>query len=373
MRAVLSGGGSGGHIYPALAISRGLLQVEPEAELLYLGTNHGLERDLVPRENIPFRAIHAQGLMGRGLGGKVRGVVALVRGVHDAWRILKRFKPDVVIGTGGYASGPVGLAANLLHVPLIIQEQNAFPGLTNRNLAKRAAAVFVPFEEARQYFPPSARVIIAGNPVSVAGERLSKKDGRKRLGLKPEVRLLMATGGSQGARAINELMLDLLGDVHAASDLGMIWATGKRYYRQVKAAIQERFPDGLDESRVQVFEYFYQIQTVYQAADLFVGRAGMGTITDCEAFGVPAVLIPSPNVSEDHQTKNAQVIETRGAGMLIRETDLARDGARVLELLRDTERTGRMAENMRALFDADAVDRIVRTVVEASRASKGRL
>lgn len=373
MRAVLSGGGSGGHIYPALAIARRLRQEEPDLALLYLGTNHGLERDLVSREDIPFQAIHAQGLMGRGLGGKVRGVFSLVRGVRDAWKILKRFKPDVVIGTGGYVSGPVGLAAGFLRIPLVIQEQNAFPGLTNRNLAKRAYAVFVPFDEARQYFPPTARVLKAGNPVSLPARLLTRDEARERLGLRPDVRLLMATGGSQGAEAINQALLDLLPVVADAPDLGMIWATGKRYYPQVKRAIEERWPDGLDESRIQVFEYFYQIQTVYQAADVSLGRAGMGTITDCQAFGVPAVLIPSPNVSEDHQTKNARVIAAHEAGILMPEKDLTGSIQAVLNLLRDAERTEKMAANMRALFDADAVDRIVQVVVEASRATKGRL
>ena len=373
MRAVLSGGGSGGHIYPALAIARRLLQEEPDVALLYLGTNHGLERELVPREEIPFKTVHAQGLMGRGLGGKVRGVIALARGVTDAWRILKRFKPDVVIGTGGYVSGPVGLAASLLHIPLVIQEQNAFPGLTNRNLAKRAYAVFVPFDEARQYFPPTARVLKAGNPVSLPKTFITRTQARERLGIRPEVRLLMATGGSQGAGAINQALLNLIPVVADSPDLGMIWATGKRYYPQVKRAIEERWPGGLDESRIQVFEYFYQIQTVYQAADVFLGRAGMGTITDCQAFGIPAVLVPSPNVSEDHQTKNARVIESRGAGILVPEKNLVGATTEVLNLLRDAERTAQMAANMRALFDADAVDRIVQVIVEASRATKERL
>lgn len=372
MRAVLSGGGSGGHIYPALAIAQKLRQEIPDAELIYIGTNHGLEKDLVPRAEIPFRTIHARGLLVRGIRGKVAGVVSAVRGVGEAWRILKRFKPDVVVGTGGYVSGPVGLAASLLHIPLVIQEQNAWPGLTNRSLAKRANAVFVPFEEARQYFPPGARVLLAGNPVAVPETRLSQATAREMLNMSPDVKLLMATGGSQGAQAVNQLMLRLLPDVIRNPALGMIWATGKRYYQDVMAAIHKQWPEGLDQSRLQVFEYFYQIQTVYQAADLFVGRAGMGTITDCQAFGVPAVMIPSPNVSEDHQTKNAAVIESRGAGVLLPEAQIAERAGEVLELLTHPQRAQQMAEQMHALFDADAVDRIVRTIVEVSRASGRR-
>ncbi len=368
MRAVVTGGGSGGHIYPALAIAKELQNRVPRAELLYVGTNHGLEKDLVPRAGIPFATIHARGLLVRGVRSKVSGVMAAVRGLMDAWRILKRFRPDVVIGTGGYVSGPVGLAASLLHIPLVIQEQNVWPGLTNRSLAKRAYAVFVPFEEARQYFPPQTQVLLAGNPINLPAERLSREAAREALDLDPGIRLLMATGGSQGAEAVNQLMLELLPQVVGDSSLGMIWATGKRYYRKVMAALEARYPDGWDRRRIQVFEYFYQIQTVYQAADLYIGRAGMMTQTDCQAFGVPAVLIPSPHVSEDHQTKNASVVEARGAGLMIPEPAVRDRANEVLALLRDQERTRAMADNMHALFDAGALERIIDTVVEASRA-----
>ena len=368
MRVLLSGGGSGGHIYPALAIARGLAQADRHTIFLYVGTNHGLERDLVLRENIAFRAIHARGLLVPGILGKAAGAAAAVRGVWDALGILRAFRPDVVVGTGGYVSGPVGLAAGLMKIPLVIQEQNAFPGLTNRSLARRASAVLVPFEEAVQYFPPRTRVILAGNPVEVPPSRLTRIAARQELKLDPNARVLMATGGSQGAEAINRLMLTLLPEVMARREFGMIWATGKRYYQDVLTQIKRHYPQGLDSKRLQVVEYFYQIQTVYQAADLYIGRAGMMTQTDCQAFGVPAVLIPSPHVSEDHQTKNASVVEARGAGLMIPEPAVRDRANEVLALLRDQERTRAMADNMHALFDAGALERIIDTVVEASRA-----
>lgn len=372
MRVLLSGGGSGGHIYPALAIARGLKKADHNVTFLYVGTSHGLESDLVPRENIPFRTIHARGLLVPGLAGKAAGAVTALRGLWDSLHILRTFKPDVVVGTGGYVSGPVGLAAGLLHIPLVIQEQNAWPGLTNRSLARRAAAVLVPFEEAVQYLPKGARVVLAGNPVEVPDMSVSRAEAREQLGLDPDVRLVMATGGSQGAEAVNRLMLNLLPSVLQEPAFGMIWATGKRYFQNVSRQIQRQYPQGLDPKRIQVVEYFYQIQTVLRASDLLVGRAGAMTLTDCQAFGVPMVLIPSPNVSEDHQTRNAEAVAHRGAGMVLKETELTERSDAVLGLLGDEERLSEMAAKVGDSFDAEALDRIVETIRQAARSSQGR-
>lgn len=370
MRVVVSGGGSGGHIYPALAIARRLRAVDPACEILYVGTDHGLERDLVAREQVAFRAIHARGLLVRGMAGKVTGALTAVRGLVEAVGLLRNVQPDVVVGTGGYVSGPVGLAANLLRIPLIIQEQNAWPGLTNRSLAKHAQTIFVPFEETTQYLPARARVVVAGNPVEVP-RSMTRAAAREDLGLDPGVRVLMATGGSQGAQAVNALMLDVLPQIERNPKWGMIWATGKRYYEAVATQIQERFAAGLDRSRIQVVEYFYEIATVYRAADLFVGRAGAMTVTDCLAFGLPMVLIPSPHVSEDHQTKNAQAVVRRGAGIIVPEPELRQHQHELLALLNDGARLQEMGQQAARIFDSGALERIVQTIRETGR-SRGR-
>jgi UDP-N-acetylglucosamine--N-acetylmuramyl-(pentapeptide) pyrophosphoryl-undecaprenol N-acetylglucosamine transferase len=370
MRVLVSGGGSGGHIYPALAIASRLLAVDPATKILYVGTDHGLERDLVARTHIAFETIHARGLLVRGIAGKAAGALTAVQGLVEAMSVVRKFKPDVVIGTGGYVSGPVGLAANLLRVPLIIQEQNAWPGLTNRSLARRARTVFVPFEEATQYFPQGSRVVVAGNPVEPP-LAMTRKAAREKLGLDPVVRLVMATGGSQGAEAVNALMLDLLSDVLRDQHLGMIWATGKRYYDAVMALVRQKFGAALDPNRTQIVEYFYEIATVYQAADLFVGRAGAMTVTDCLAFGLPMVLIPSPHVSEDHQTKNAEAVVRRGAGILVPEVDLPNRWREVLALLNDGKRLGEMSQQAASLFDGTALERIVQTICEVGGSAQG--
>ncbi len=362
MRVVVTGGGSGGHIYPALAIARGLIALDPHAKILYLGTNHGLEHDLVPRENLVFRTIHARGLLVPGLTGKALGVLQACIGLVESWGEMRVFKPDVVIGTGGYVSGPVGLAAGLMGIPLIIQEQNAWPGLTNRRLAKKASMVFVPFEEAIRHFPPQTRVVVSGNPVDPPKPLLDRARARQSLGLDNKVRLLMATGGSQGAEAINRLMLDILALMANDATLGAIWATGRRYYETVREEIRRRFPEGLDENRIRVVEYFYQIATAYQACDLFVGRAGAMTTADCQAFSVPMILIPSPHVSEDHQTKNAEALARRGAAVVLPEADIAQRTSDVIDLLKNPVQLGAMAEKAATLYDPQALMRIVTKV-----------
>jgi UDP-N-acetylglucosamine--N-acetylmuramyl-(pentapeptide) pyrophosphoryl-undecaprenol N-acetylglucosamine transferase len=299
----------------------------------------------------------------KGLVGKLTGALAAVRGLAEALTIIGDFRPDVVVGTGGYVSGPVGLAAVIQRVPLIIQEQNAWPGLTNRSLARRARVVFVPFAEAVRYLPTNTRVVIAGNPVERPSERLTRQEARRELGINEDLQVIMATGGSQGADAVNQLMLSLLPAIAHNPRLGMVWATGHRYYQTVIAAVSERFGPELDPKRVQIVEYFYRIAVVYQASDLFVGRAGMGTITDCQAYGVPAVLMPSPNVSEDHQTRNAQALAQRGAGVVLAEAEWPQRVGEVLDLLQDIDRLQVMSAKIAALFDADAVERIVAEIL----------
>jgi UDP-N-acetylglucosamine--N-acetylmuramyl-(pentapeptide) pyrophosphoryl-undecaprenol N-acetylglucosamine transferase len=305
--------------------------------------------------------------MVRGVTGKVAGAISAAQGLREALTILREFRPDVVVGTGGYVSGPVGLAASWLKVPLIIQEQNAWPGLTNRELAKRAYAVFVPYEEARAYFPRGSHVIVAGNPFTAPTRPLTRSQARQALGLSEHLRVLMATGGSQGAEAINALMLRLMPRCQDDPHIGVLWATGQRYYDQVTQELHRRFPDGWDAERLRVEPYFYQIQDMYQASDLYLGRAGAMTLTDCQAFGLPAVLIPSPHVSEDHQTKNARAIERRGAGVVLAESEALDRADEILALLRDIERCREMARAMEALFDGTALDRMVHTIIEAAR------
>ncbi|MBX5467643.1 MAG: undecaprenyldiphospho-muramoylpentapeptide beta-N-acetylglucosaminyltransferase [Firmicutes bacterium] len=368
MRILLAGGGSGGHIYPALAIAEAIRRLDPDAEVAYAGTDHGLERELVPRAGLPFYAIHAAGLLVPGIRGKVYGLWQAQRGLWEAMALIRRLRPRAVVGTGGYVAGPVGLAAVLSGIPLVLQEQNAWPGFTNRTLARFARHVFVPFERARQHLPARVPVTVVPNPVRLEGAP-ARDAARAALGIAPEWTVLMVTGGSQGAAALNRFVLHHLDAFRHHADWALLWATGRRYHAEVQAALR-RAGEAIDPKRVQVVEYFYEIARCYRAADLFLGRAGAMTLADLTAHGLASVLVPSPNVVGDHQTENARAMEAAGAARVVPEAALERGAWRlVAELMQDGARRQAMAQAARALYDPEAGLRMARIILEVAKAA----
>ncbi|CAB1128466.1 UDP-N-acetylglucosamine--N-acetylmuramyl-(pentapeptide) pyrophosphoryl-undecaprenol N-acetylglucosamine transferase [Candidatus Hydrogenisulfobacillus filiaventi] len=364
MRLVVSGGGTGGHIYPALAIAAAVRRACPSCEVFYVGTDRGLERELAAREQVPYYAVHARGLLGRGLGGKIRGGLAAVRALGEAWRLLRRLRPQAVVGTGGYVTGPVGLAAAWLHIPLLLQEQNVYPGWTNRVLARRARLVVIPFPEVRRYLPPGTPTLVAGNPVRAQRSR-SPAEAKAALGLDPQSRVLLITGGSQGAAAINRLARTLAERWGRYPGWHLYWAYGSRY--------PAPYPDGQAPAGVHPAPYFYDLPRLYEAADLFIGRAGAMTVSECLAFGLAAVLVPSPNVAEDHQTRNAALLADKGAALLLPETRLDQPEAltAVEELIADEARRAAMAERAHALYRPGSAEAIAAAVLAAMRGRGG--
>jgi UDP-N-acetylglucosamine--N-acetylmuramyl-(pentapeptide) pyrophosphoryl-undecaprenol N-acetylglucosamine transferase len=365
VRVVVAGGGSGGHIYPALAIADSLRErLGADVEVNYIGSRHGLERDVVPRTGLPFYPIQAGALLNPGPMAKVQGAMATVEGVWQALWLLKRLRPQVVVGTGGYVSGPVGLAASLLKIPLVIQEQNVWPGLTNRWLARRAAAVLVPFAEAVRYFPSGARIRVVGNPVRPEVVNQDRTAARAKLGLDPGWTVILAFGGSHGAPAINRLMTQVWTAVAARPDVAVLWATGRRYYEAVMTVLSPA-PDG---HRLRAVDYLYGTETAMAAADLMVARAGMITSAERAARGVPAVLVPSPHVAENHQQKNADFLAAEGAAVVVREAEADRAGLEaVMALVNDPEARHRMGEAARRLHHPDAGQRILDAILEVAR------
>lgn len=364
MKVVVSGGGSGGHIYPALAIIDELKRQEKSIDVLYIGAKQGLEQDVVPRHHVRFTTIHAKALLVSGYKAKLSGVLAAARGVWDSLRILRRFRPDLVIGTGGYVCGPVGMAAVLLGIPLVIQEQNVWPGFTNRKLGPKASLVLVPYEESRNNFPPQTKIRVVNNPVSIRLTE-SRADARQKLGVDPQLTMLLATGGSQGALALNNFLVSWLPRLIEHQDWGLLWMTGKRYYPRVMQSLSGL---DIDPKKIQVVEYFYEIQRYLLAADVFLGRSGAMSLADCVAFGLPAILVPSPNVSEDHQTRNAEVFVKRGAGCLIPEPQLMGQGADTIErVLDDHDLRQRMGRSSRALYNPNAESEIVEEILKVAR------
>lgn len=370
MRIVIAGGGSGGHIYPALALLEAVRRKDPASEWLYLGTHHGLEARIVPAQAIPFRTVAAQGMLRRGPMQKAAAAVSALAGVWQARRLIRRFRADVVIGTGGYVTGPVGLAAASLRVPLVIQEQNVWPGMTNRWLARFADVVFTPYPESRPYFPKRARIHVVANPVSLPST-LTRAEARMELKLSPATKILLVTGGSQGALAINRFIAKVLPRIAENPEYGLIWATGARYHAMVQEEIARQSLD-LDVDRFRIAEYFDQIAVCYRASDMFLGRAGAMSIADCMAYGLPMILVPSPNVSEDHQTMNARQLQARGIALAVAEAELPESGESALfGLFDDPVARRQMGERAHALYDQDAAATMAAVVLNIGHRNRG--
>lgn len=363
MRYLITGGGTGGHIYPALTIADALKNVDPNAELLYVGTSTGREGELVPRAGLPFAAISSAGLVGMGLAGKVKGALRTAGGLFQAMGEIRRFKPDLVIGTGGYVSGPVLMAARLLGRPCVIQEQNAFPGVTNRLASGWAKAVFVPYEEAKRIFPANAKIEIVGNPVRQEVAAAAREAGRATFGVGPNERLLLIVGGSGGAKVLNEWAVEAL-KLRPLSGVKVLHVTGPRYFESVKKAWGTA-------SGVQIEPYLHNMPEALAAADLGLFRSGALTLAEVQVRQLPSVLIPSPNVTHNHQEWNARVLEERGAALVVRETESPAALRTALErLCADGDLTARMRRSLGELAEADAAQRIAARCLTI--ASQGR-
>ncbi len=364
MRLLIAGGGTGGHIYPALSILGGFKAKFPGAEVLYVGTREGLEAGLVPREGIPFRTITARGVMGKSPLAAARGVFDAFRGLAESIRLVREFRPDVAVGTGGYVTGPVILAAKACGVSCAIQEQNVIPGMTNRLLGRLVDRVFLPFEEARAYFPDSPKVSVPGNPLRPEILEAGRQASRDELGIRPGDRVVYVFGGSRGAASIHRAMVETLPRLSRLKGLVVFYVTGQAHYQEVTGALGASGWSPAGHPGVRISPYLYRAGPVLAAADLVICRAGAMTLSEITALGLPAVIVPSPNVANNHQEHNARVLEKAGASVVIKDSDLNGPALAdlVLELLGDPDRLGQMAQASRSLGRPRALDEIVETL-----------
>ncbi len=380
LRLLLTGGGTGGHIYPGLSIAARLRERRPGAEILYVGTAEGLEARLVSRSGIPFAAITARGLVGKSAWQRVGGMLAAARGLGQALAILRRFRPDVVLGTGGYASGPVAAAAVLLRIPLVIQEQNAVPGVTNRLLGRFAGLVAVAFEESRSFFPRRAPVVVTGNPVRPEVLRADRNQARARLGLPHGTSLVLVFMGSRGSATVNAALIKALPRLAGRPGVEVLYATGESYYTRVVAELRaaglspwarEPGDHGRGEAGVRlggnivVRPYIHDMVDALAAADLVVCRAGAITLAEVTARGLPALLIPSPHVTHHHQERNAEIMARHGAARVIGERGLTGEALadEIMTLLADEAKLSAMGESSRRLGRPGALDDIVERIL----------
>ncbi len=363
-RVVIAGGGTGGHLFPGIAIARELMARRPEATVSFAGTARGIESRVVPREGFSLDLLRSAGLKGRSLVGAARAVALLPLGAVDAWRILSRRKPDLVIGVGGYSSGPVVMLAALRGIPTLLAEQNAVPGLTNRLLSRVVSAAAVTFDSTVSFF--GRRGFVAGNPVR---SEFFAADHADHAELPPEGgghgaearrRRVLIFGGSQGAHAINVAMVEAAPRLAADGGVDITHQTGERDLEVVRRAYRDA---GL-AARVEPFLFAMDLEM--KQADVIVSRAGSTSIAELTAVGRAAILIPLPTAADDHQTKNAEVLVQAGAAELIAQKDLTGNvlADRVLALARDPVRRAAIAASARRMARPDAAKVIVDRALE---------
>jgi UDP-N-acetylglucosamine--N-acetylmuramyl-(pentapeptide) pyrophosphoryl-undecaprenol N-acetylglucosamine transferase len=361
MRIAVSGGGTGGHIYPALALIREIQKKDKNVEFLYIGTEKGLESKIVPREkNIPFKSIHITGFKRKISFENVKTVLRFLKGVRDSKKMLKEFKPDVVIGTGGYVCGPVVYAAAKMGIPTIVHEQNSVPGLTNKFLSRYVDKIAICFEEARKFFPEQ-KVVLTGNPR--ASEVLGQDGIRGRLssGLKLKVPTVLIFGGSRGARPINEAVVKSLTEL-SSKPYQVLYVTGDVHFDEVQKEVELV---GNPEN-VIIKPFIHNMPEVLAGIDLTVSRAGATTLAELTSLGIPSILIPSPYVTDNHQEKNARALSDNGAARLLLEKDLT--GLKLVEhidnILGNEERLADMKKAAKKLGIPDAAERLYRLMEE---------
>ena len=366
MRVLMTGGGTGGHVNPAIAIADLLKKNIPGTEIAFVGTERGIENSLVPKSGYPLYHVHVAGLDRRHLISlhNAKAAVYTVTSPLEAKKIIKEFRPDLVIGTGGYVSWPLIKAASKKKIPTILHESNATPGLAVRRLQKCVDEILVNFSETAKELPTADRVIRVGNPLRGDFGRYTKEEARRELGIRDDEIVILSYGGSMGAERINDAMLTVMREYSSKNPaVRHLHATGKIEYAESMRRFREAGLEGKERVRMQ--EYIFDMPLQMAAADIVVCRAGAMTLTELAMMGKAAILIPSPNVTNNHQYKNAAVLERAGAALLISEKELTgeRIVSEVRSLAEDPEARHTLEERVREFADADTGKRVFRELV----------
>lgn len=369
MRIMITGGGTGGHIYPALAIAKGLQQRIPEVELLYVGTKKGLEADIVPKAGLPFQTIPVEGLSRPFSYRTLVSVGKAVQGSLAGRKIVRHFKPHVVVGTGGYVCGPLVLAAATMGIPTVIHEQNAFPGLTNRILSCFASKICVTFEDAIPHFPRKKNIVLTGLPVREEIITRKKDDGLKNLGLSKGKVTVVVTGGSLGARSLNYAMAPIYQRFEKENKIQFYHITGQAGFEESLAYYEKHQINLSQKERFKIVPYLYQMEDAMAAADLIIGRAGASFLSEIMVRGIPSILVPYPYAAANHQEYNARAMEKRGAATVILDQDL--DAGKLLPtletILNQDFRRVEMGKAAQQMGRINALNDIIKTIAEISK------
>lgn len=352
-RIIISGGGTGGHIYPAIAIADEIKSRLPEAQILFVGALGKMEMEKVPKAGYQIKGLPISGIVRGKLLANLKFPLKLQKSLSLASKIIQEFQPDVAIGTGGYASGPLLWQASKRNIPVIIQEQNSFPGITNKLLKNKAAAICVAYDGIQEF--PKSKVHLTGNPIrSEIFQNLTDHDvALNSFGLDTTKKTILSIGGSQGSRTLNNAWLADWKKI-ADSDVQLIWQTGKLEYEKIRAEIPQ------DTKGIHVTEFIYDMKTAFAAADVIVSRAGAMAISELSLVGKPVILVPFPFAAEDHQTKNAQALVEKKAAMMFTDQEVPSSLVKAsLDLLKDESKQEELSTNLKALGKPNATKEIV--------------
>ncbi len=366
MRYILSGGGTGGHIYPALTIADKIKNMDKGCEILFVGTEQGLESDIVPKEGYLLRTIDVHGFDRQINIHNLVNVFTTIKSLWQAKQIINDFKPDIVIGTGGYVCGPVLLIASLFGIPSLIQEQNAIPGITNKILARFVTKIAVGYAESIRYFSNKEKIIVTGNPVRDEVVEAKRESALKTFGLEQGKLTLLVAGGSRGARSINEAMLEVYKHFAGRTDIQILHVTGKNEYNNIVGTLEQQGIDLVQSGNIIIKSYLYNMPQALAAADLVIFRAGAIGLAEVTARGIPSILVPYPFAAENHQEYNARVLEQQGAAIVILDKELK--GSTLIthleKFLSDPNLLKRMAQRSHAIGKPNSAKQIAELAVK---------
>lgn len=353
-KIIISGGGTGGHIFPAISIANALKSIDNSIEILFVGAKGKIEMEKVPAAGYPIEGLPVSGLVRRLSFKNFSFLFRLLASINKSKRIIKKFAPDAVVGVGGYASGPLLYAATAKKIPALVQEQNSYAGLTNRLLAKRASKICVAYDKMERFFPKN-KIIFTGNPVrkNLSIENQNREEALKFFQLDTNKKTILILGGSGGARTLNESILDNLELIKENKDIQFILQTGKYYYETVIERTQN-----LNLENLKVSAFISEMNFAYAAADIVISRAGAGTISELAIVGKPVIFVPSPNVAADHQNQNTLALVNDDAAILVKDVEARQTLVKeAIALVKDEEKQNKLIENIKkkAMPDADMV------------------
>ena len=368
IRVIISGGGTGGHIFPAVSIANAIREKQPDAEILFVGAEGRMEMQRVPAAGYEIKGLPVAGFDRKHLWRNVSVVIKLLRSRIMARRIIKAFRPMVAVGVGGYASGPTLDVAGKMGIPTLLQEQNSYAGVTNKLLAKNARRICVAYDGMERFFPAD-RILFTGNPVrqNLLHITLTRQEAAQQMGLDPAKRTVLIVGGSLGARSMNESVLQQLELIRQQTDVQFVWQTGKYYSEAIAQQLKERTcPPNL-----HVMDFISDMAVAYAAADLVVSRAGAGSISEFCLLGKPVILVPSPNVAEDHQTKNAMALVQKDAALYVPDAE-APDNLlpTAISTVKNTKKLQALSQNILRLARSNAASDIADEVIRLAEAGR---